>query len=479
MDTEVRQSGPDVAPGCEACLAHGGPAPAAQEPLRRLYVLLVHGTWTKGAWTHAGSEFRARLASKLSTAGYDARIEAFPWSGGNSAQARESSDIFLAEHFRKHEEDDRSDRPCLVIAHSHGGNVVVSAMRRRVLEFPDTRFRLGVCMATPFLTKAPRGLSNHWRVWVWLAFLTVVATLLSLFIDFKWTGPAQFWKMPLSLVDRVNYDFALGLVDPRKARLAGWSEVGWSVVTLASPAVLFYGIHRYIGKRQPDANQQAPEQFTPLPEHPTLPPPRVLCLASTQDEAISLLNVSEAAADAANHLLHPWAMVLTALVIPLVIYALQADGWCVWDQSCRVFSVVTFARWLGWCMLGFLFIGSVGAAGLSLVQGEPWYQGYRLLHTRYLVTIKPLILDNAAFRPIHETAGPRGNNWLQRTLIRLLAWLQLTHSQIYDTGQAVDEIVEWVQREAGGLLLPPAVPARVHALCPVRQRISGDGATRG
>jgi predicted alpha/beta hydrolase len=74
------------------------------------------------------------------------RILPFDWSGRNSHFARIAAGKQLGEFIRSLKAD-RPDRPCYVIAHSHGGNVVQYALSQPSVEacvhgcvFPGTPF---------------------------------------------------------------------------------------------------------------------------------------------------------------------------------------------------------------------------------------------------------------------------------------------------------------------------------------------------
>lgn len=115
----------------------------------------VHGTFArKATWIEPESTLCQTLRENL---GWRARIEPFRWSGRNSVNARARA----ADEFRAHLAGTREAFPeaeHLVIAHSHGGNVVLMAL--------DTEARaeqvLGVVtLATPFLHAEDRSKSSE------------------------------------------------------------------------------------------------------------------------------------------------------------------------------------------------------------------------------------------------------------------------------------------------------------------------------
>jgi Putative serine esterase (DUF676) len=117
-------------------------------------ITLVHGTWSQTSeWTREGS----RLRTAFNAARKDRIIfRTFVWSGRNSFAARETAaeDLraFLREGFQLFPDAAHS-----VIAHSHGGNIVLKALedgsiRERVINV--------ICLSTPFITVAPRNFGS-------------------------------------------------------------------------------------------------------------------------------------------------------------------------------------------------------------------------------------------------------------------------------------------------------------------------------
>jgi hypothetical protein len=137
-----------------------------RDPQSPLFITLVHGTWPKGflpflsrttGWYEDGSEFRSTLQHCLSCGhlrkpetAVQRDIEFFKlkWSGSNSVFARQVAAKQLAELLLKQ----RSDHPKaerIVIAHSHGGNIAINALRYET--GADERPIRIVTIATPFL----------------------------------------------------------------------------------------------------------------------------------------------------------------------------------------------------------------------------------------------------------------------------------------------------------------------------------------
>jgi hypothetical protein len=99
-------------------------------------VTLVHGTFTRDApWTHPDSKLSVALRTALDGG---TLIESFDWSGRNSHAARAMAARDLVERLR-----DRiaahPDAVHHIVAHSHGGNVAMHALRQ-----PDLQSRVGM-----------------------------------------------------------------------------------------------------------------------------------------------------------------------------------------------------------------------------------------------------------------------------------------------------------------------------------------------
>jgi hypothetical protein len=130
-------------------------------------ITLIHGTWGRGfvprseattpRWFESGSTFRNQLEANLKEAGFHYEMDMFPWTGSNSIIERDQA----ARRLSKQLTADANDRKYnLLIAHSHGGNVALRAIRYmddEAAPFGDEAAPFWiVTMATPFLqVKAP------------------------------------------------------------------------------------------------------------------------------------------------------------------------------------------------------------------------------------------------------------------------------------------------------------------------------------
>jgi pimeloyl-ACP methyl ester carboxylesterase len=108
-------------------------------------VTLVHGTFAPAAaWCEPTSKLSVALTEKL---GPGCVAKAFRWSGKNLHSARLEAGRSLAAFLAGITEEYPNARH-FVVAHSHGGNVALYALRDARLQ---QKIRGVVCMATPFL----------------------------------------------------------------------------------------------------------------------------------------------------------------------------------------------------------------------------------------------------------------------------------------------------------------------------------------
>lgn len=109
-------------------------------------VTLVHGTFARDAqWTDKHSDFSKSISRAVPG---KVLLTRFRWTGSNSHRARLHAGEKLATYLRNLITEFPAARHH-VIAHSHGGNVVMYAMRDKSVA---DRISSLVCLATPFIT---------------------------------------------------------------------------------------------------------------------------------------------------------------------------------------------------------------------------------------------------------------------------------------------------------------------------------------
>ena len=170
------------------------PVEAMEEPPKET-VIIVHGTWAapepgKARWYQpvddvpAAEGFVSKLDAALQKRGSPARCWAhctkgnpiFQWSGENSWIARTRAASALGDYVAKLRNEGWR---CHIVAHSHGGNVVVEALPQIMADHvPDKQHGRFVTLGTPFVdTVSPISKSTKRRGQIvkaitWIAFLT-------------------------------------------------------------------------------------------------------------------------------------------------------------------------------------------------------------------------------------------------------------------------------------------------------------------
>jgi RHS repeat-associated protein len=103
-------------PGNLSLYSYALSTPVGAVDLDGRVVIIIHGTWAKGAeWAREPSPFVGAVEST-----FNDKAVAFEWSGQNTGYARSAAAIGLLWLIEKFPEDE----PVVVVAHSHGGNVV-------------------------------------------------------------------------------------------------------------------------------------------------------------------------------------------------------------------------------------------------------------------------------------------------------------------------------------------------------------------
>jgi hypothetical protein len=118
--------------------------------------LIYHSRADEKSWVAEGSRLRATVtkAVRSELPGIAVVFEPFRWSGGNSPRSRLSAAAELQRHLRRVASNHRGAQH-LLVAHSHGGNVALYALRD-----PETarEVRGLACFSTPFVHARPRDL---------------------------------------------------------------------------------------------------------------------------------------------------------------------------------------------------------------------------------------------------------------------------------------------------------------------------------
>ena len=147
--------------------ANESSSPVPPPGIPRIVVVLVHGTFASQApWTQEGSHFRSVLIAAL----HNVHFDVFEWSSENSHTARFTAGQDLSA--RIHELRQRHPTSSLfVVAHSHGGNVALYALRNQECARCLTGL---VTIATPFLHFRPRHLPREVAALIGVTFVNLV-----------------------------------------------------------------------------------------------------------------------------------------------------------------------------------------------------------------------------------------------------------------------------------------------------------------
>jgi hypothetical protein len=142
-------------------------------------ITLVHGTFAPNAkWTQPGSNIRRAIKTVLADAGH-VRFESFVWLGlfgtrlNNGHTYRLAGGVRLQTRLAKLVERYPKARH-FVIAHSHGGNVALYAMRNAALHSQIAGI---VCLATPFICCRPRDVALGVEFYSGIVYRTTAAAI--------------------------------------------------------------------------------------------------------------------------------------------------------------------------------------------------------------------------------------------------------------------------------------------------------------
>lgn len=243
----------------------------------KLVVTLVHGTFARNAaWTKPQSLLSTTLTSTFNG---QILLEAFNWSGWNSPVSRFNA----AQNLKKRLLQLLVEHPQakhFIIAHSHGGNVALEALRDRHVAEGMSGV---ICLSTPFMYVQPRGMRS-----VLLWFLGSGIWVASFFLLALCTGLVTRWiGLEVSEVSENYLSVALCVVT---FPLAYFLPTMW--------ARRAYALLRHM---QPT----------------TTPQNRVLLIRSTSDEASLLLIASQFAAFSTNKLI---SLARTAVVVAFWLF---------------------------------------------------------------------------------------------------------------------------------------------------------------
>jgi hypothetical protein len=265
------------------------------------------------------------------------------------------------EEFHRDFKECPDDWDYLVIGHSHGGNIAVSGVRSFLRQHPDLPILGVVCLNTPFLSNELRATSRYLIAWI------VVSLVLALGLAITECAGV------CSTVGNVpNVSYWLAILAILLGVLLRWSE-------------------RLRGKRRKEREEDVENLNSGTETRPD-----VLCLASPDEEAVTLLGLGEGIANLPQLMLHPWALVLAiswgiARILPGPKILCHGDMYC-WNQEVYIVAR-RFAQWISWAIAG----GFAGSLVITLLFGLPIVSALSIMVKRVLGSYVPLRPANAYF----------------------------------------------------------------------------------
>ena len=165
-------------------------------------IVLVHGTFARHArWIQPGSYLVGQVLAKAAMQGTTPAIVRFLWCGRNDEHARRNAGIALAAELEKLAD---SGRRVMVVAHSHGGSVLLHALRHT--ERPDLVAAAAFVGVPFFQIEQVAALERISFLW-WLlpnTLIVIVGVLAAIPIASKWGTlpiligvPAIMWRLSL------------------------------------------------------------------------------------------------------------------------------------------------------------------------------------------------------------------------------------------------------------------------------------------
>ena len=397
-------------------------------------VTLVHGTFASGSpWTQEGSEFRS-LLQEASTCRIVFRR--FEWNGENGHHSRTQAGSSLASFLH--------EGVCLhptatqfVVAHSHGGNVCLYALRDSTISAHISGI---VCLSTPFLACRPRDLSDARRLFK--CALGLAACL---------TGAAALWVIIMVLLSQASSPGVLSVV-------SDYGGLLFALAVICTLPIFFMG-SRWAGRlwtRRFDpslsARQRSIVNRIALPVVHDVP---VMCFTSTHDEAGRWLHLLGSYANLPFALWKSGIVAMFAgylfslgLVItlwnsrPLGVYRpailhdhlILTSGLSRVSTVCEAIATVTVSTFLQ--TIGFMALLQLAMAVLPrLLRGHPLGFGWESVAENWIISISavdtPTQVENCGFRIYMPT--------IRRSLRGALH-----HTSIYSEPLVIADIARWI-----------------------------------
>jgi hypothetical protein len=388
----------------------------------RKKIILVHGTWSPHAtWIQQGSARREALKEHCQDCEEPIK---FIWSGKNTVVARQAASDALINQI-----DPNSDQKYILIAHSHGGNVVLQALQGKINQKPVMDFVAGViCLNTPFFTLLRKD-TQHLSSYVIISLITFLS--------------CAIWY-PFFIRDELSY---------------------WPVWSIGALALMYpmstwlrpETIHRWIHKNFLYYGEKG--RFCKIVTAP------FLCLNCGADEAFAVLSVIDGISNIPSLLISrfwvsPALLNVFAILLVLRKFAIYVDlfgrNWIKSiEHSVFGFVIAIFklpdlnglgfkftphwpiiAGFLEICGLAALYAAvflfsvcvlAIAFGALSEVSTGDWKKPILPLFVRQFVTLTPVCCENVEFYQLDVSDDETP-----------------LHSSLYNDREAIGHIVRWI-----------------------------------
>jgi pimeloyl-ACP methyl ester carboxylesterase len=410
----------------------------AENANAQLRCILVHGTYTTSAtWDRHGSS----LIEKLGT--LDSRgvlLGRFSWSGENTNVARVAAARCLSKLLAG-QAIEHPDTRFLLIGHSHGGTVALSA----IAGVPTAQRAGVVCLSTPFFHVRLRSVAA--LVWIRAGLAAILAAL-------GWFLLSKVAAFVSVLQSSLRPDWL--------TRLHSWLWKAKLVLLMgrfegffATCLFVLYTAALCLCVAQPWADHPPQAQLRIRARWEGVRPQsvRTLCLWYGPDEAFWLLRWIREASEwlhslvsAAVRYLMPAGASVAAFAI-LGLGALRSEiwrdatGWTRWSGVSTLAQIVLFlgcmivtVPLLLWMLAALISITSMFAVGSR----SPWDHFWLDIHTQRTPQIE------ATFIRHRELTLPDGKLLANLVVITFPFTSQsLIHSRVYDDPETAKEIAAW------------------------------------
>ena len=377
-------------------------------------VTLVHGTWARdAAWIRPDSALCKSIHQAAVQNNIQIEFRSLLWSGSNSVRARQEA----AQSITKQLKNDlilRSDASHFVVAHSHGGNIVVDALRNS-----DVGERISgvVTMSTPFISCRRSGIRMV---------ASVIATALYMILSFFLYGILSYglfwlWYKATMYLSSAFLFWPLTI-------LLGFLAFNWSrqIAKIPNEAVskVFPSVWQFVEEWQDFVLDRFGQRVKfPIP---------ILCVRFRMDEAMLTIQLSRLIIKPARIL----SVVSSWLAAGGVIYVVL-----MWPIELLSFISDSLRSLFGWIHLAAvlaIWIGTFTSLLLSIVWLIFGYALTAIVLGHWGGIIDQLLVD------FYVTPTPEGADVVSKGYSPFRWRRTLLHSLTYGDRNALDDISRWI-----------------------------------